>query len=241
MRRYLFSKKTKELIGDTDILPDRIPRDYYIDSEPITFPELQDGQKIVYDEVIGFKILNKKEWRILQSELGNDDPITSNQKFDENSQLVQKTQKELYSEKLITNAQYIEYLTNEIELFYNNQILHGTIHDGCRFRCDETSKGRISEAVLEMQTFPSDKVTAWISECKVNSNGIDIDGTENYQYQITSDQMLLDLAKAIKDFWKICFYTRRLMLDDLPNKTDLELEQYDISSEWVVYFNGLVP
>ncbi len=107
---------------------------------------------------------------------------------------------------------------------FEEELKHGVIYKGYRFSCSDESKSRIADAVLEAKTFPEDLVSFWVSTCKVDKDGKDIENTQNARFPIQKLEDLLGLAKVIKDKWKEIFYKRRMTLDSLESLSIEEIQ-----------------
>jgi hypothetical protein len=221
---HAFDKKTLEYKGTLEWITGRIPWDHFIPTDSPEEIKIPENKKCVFvEESKKFEFVSIKEFKELQITLGNDDPLEDSQKLNEEGERISKTDDELLNEGFFTREQLIEKVKLKTNQKFLNLLKRGIIFKGHRFDCSDASKTRVADAILESQTFPDDFTNVWVSECKVDEDGNDIEGTENAYFPIASINDLLALGKEIKDFWKLCFFERRKVLDSLTIKTDSEL------------------
>jgi hypothetical protein len=203
---------------------------------PVELPELphQENVVLVFDEFsLSWVTQSKlpKDWTEYLISIGIK-KIEPTQKVDNEGSIISKTKEELYQEDLISKTEYIRYISPQVSTYAEQKALEGGNYDSHRFRCDEISANRISNAIMQAQLFPEDMTPAWVSEYKVDSQGVKIEGTDNAYYPIDSIDKLKNLGQFIGRFWRTCFYKRRTILDILPNKTKEELLVFDLDFEW---------
>jgi len=159
--------------------------------------------------------------------------IANTEKIDDNGQIVSKTNKEKYTDNLISESDYKKILCDQVKINiynkFNNEIENGFHYANLQFQANEESTNRITKAVsLVDKSYQLTNVynlPTWVSN-SLDENGLDI----RYTFVDYSD--LINFAIQMGLFWESCFFKAKNLCDDKENSTIEQLENFDVDAKW---------